>query len=69
MLPGFTEQYDVVVVGGGHARCEDAMTAARMKPSTALCTSNLDLIAPLPGNPAEQCERKMRGEGKFTDDL
>ena len=41
----FTETYDVVVVGAGHAGCEAAMAAARMGLKTALYTLNLDLIA------------------------
>jgi tRNA uridine 5-carboxymethylaminomethyl modification enzyme len=49
---GFTEQYDVVVVGAGHAGCEAAVAAARMGPKTALYTLNLDLIAQMSCNPA-----------------
>jgi tRNA uridine 5-carboxymethylaminomethyl modification enzyme len=48
----FTEQYDVVVVGAGHAGCEAAMAAARMGQRTALFTLNLDLIAQMSCNPA-----------------
>jgi tRNA uridine 5-carboxymethylaminomethyl modification enzyme len=48
----FTEQYDVVVVGAGHAGCEAAMAAARMGMKTALVTMNLDLIAQMSCNPA-----------------
>jgi tRNA uridine 5-carboxymethylaminomethyl modification enzyme len=48
----FTEQYDVVVVGAGHAGCEAAMAAARMGLKTALFTLNLDLIAQMSCNPA-----------------
>ncbi len=48
----FTEQYDVVVVGAGHAGCEAAMAAARMGMKTALITMNLDLIAQMSCNPA-----------------
>ncbi|MGC2497283.1 MAG: FAD-dependent oxidoreductase, partial [Acidobacteriaceae bacterium] len=48
----FTEQYDVVVVGAGHAGCEAAMSAARMGLRTALFTLNLDLIAQMSCNPA-----------------
>ena len=44
-MPSFTEQYDVVVVGAGHAGCEAAMAAARMGLKTALFTLNVDLIA------------------------
>src|SRR5579863_656376 len=48
----FTENYDVVVVGAGHAGCEAAMAAARMGLKTALITMNLDLIAQMSCNPA-----------------
>jgi tRNA uridine 5-carboxymethylaminomethyl modification enzyme len=49
---GFTESYDVVVVGAGHAGCEAAMAAARMGQRTALFSFNLDLIAQMSCNPA-----------------
>jgi len=48
----FTEQYDVVVVGAGHAGCESAMACARMGLKTALFTLNVDLIAQMSCNPA-----------------
>src|SRR5208337_3741142 len=51
-LQQFTETYDVVVVGAGHAGCEAAMAAARMGLKTALYTLNLDLIAQMSCNPA-----------------
>ena len=52
MSMGFSEKYDVVVVGAGHAGCEAAMAAARMGLKTALYTINLDLVAQMSCNPA-----------------
>jgi tRNA uridine 5-carboxymethylaminomethyl modification enzyme len=48
----FTEHFDVVVVGAGHAGCEAAMAVARMGLKTALYTLNVDLIAQMSCNPA-----------------
>jgi len=48
----FTEHFDVVVVGAGHAGCEAAMACARMGLKTALYTLNVDLIAQMSCNPA-----------------
>jgi tRNA uridine 5-carboxymethylaminomethyl modification enzyme len=50
--PGFSERFDVLVVGAGHAGCEAAAAAARMGLRTALFTLNLDLIAQMSCNPA-----------------
>lgn len=44
--------YDVIVVGAGHAGCEAALAATRMKMHTLLITLNLDNIALMPCNPA-----------------
>ena len=48
----FAEQFDVLVVGAGHAGCEAAAAAARMGLRTAMFTLNLDLIAQMSCNPA-----------------
>jgi tRNA uridine 5-carboxymethylaminomethyl modification enzyme len=48
----FTEQFDIVVVGAGHAGCEAAVACARMGLNTALYTLNVDLIAQMSCNPA-----------------
>ena len=48
----FTEQFDVVIVGAGHAGCEAAVACARMALKTALYTLNVDLIAQMSCNPA-----------------
>jgi tRNA uridine 5-carboxymethylaminomethyl modification enzyme len=47
-----TEHFDIIVVGGGHAGCEAAITAARLGCTTALFSLNLDRIAWQPCNPA-----------------
>lgn len=44
--------FDVLVVGGGHAGTEAALAAARIGAKTALLTSNLDTIAQMSCNPA-----------------
>jgi len=46
------ESFDVIVIGGGHAGCEAAITCAKQGFSTALFTINLDRIAWQPCNPA-----------------
>ena len=46
------KEYDVIVVGGGHAGCEAALAAARMGCKTLLFNINLDSIALMSCNPA-----------------
>lgn len=47
----FGGEYDVVVVGAGHAGCEASLAAARIGCKTLLCTMNLDSVAFMPCNP------------------
>src|SRR6516165_7237886 len=46
------ENYDVVVIGAGHAGCEASRACARLGLKTAMVTMNLDLIAQMSCNPA-----------------
>ena len=45
-------EYDVIVIGAGHAGCESALAAARMGCSTLMITINLDMVAFMPCNPS-----------------
>lgn len=44
-------EYDVIVIGAGHAGCEAALASSRMGCKTLVCTMNLDSIALMPCNP------------------
>jgi tRNA uridine 5-carboxymethylaminomethyl modification enzyme len=46
------DQYDVIVVGAGHAGCEAAHAAAKMGSKVLLCTMNMNTIAQMSCNPA-----------------
>ena len=48
----FQENYDVVVIGGGHAGVEASLAAARMGSKTLLMTINLNMVAFMPCNPS-----------------
>ena len=45
-------EYDVIVVGAGHAGCEAALAAARMGNKTLMFSMNLEAVAMMPCNPS-----------------
>lgn len=50
-MPAIEENYDVVVVGAGHAGCEAALACARLGLETIIFTVSVDSIAMMPCNP------------------
>jgi tRNA uridine 5-carboxymethylaminomethyl modification enzyme len=47
----FAGEYDIIVIGAGHAGCEAGLAAARMGCRTLMLTMNLDSVALMPCNP------------------
>lgn len=47
----YAGEYDVAVIGGGHAGCEAALASARLGASTILFVINMDTLANMPCNP------------------
>ncbi|MBO4214269.1 MAG: FAD-dependent oxidoreductase, partial [Lachnospiraceae bacterium] len=50
-MPHIEENYDVIVVGAGHAGCEAALATARLNLKTILFTISIESIAMMPCNP------------------
>ena len=50
-MPNVSEEYDIVVVGAGHAGCEAALACARLSLKTIVFTVSVDSIALMPCNP------------------
>ena len=51
-MANFTENYDVIVIGAGHAGVEASLAASRMGCKTLLATINLEMLAFMPCNPS-----------------
>src|SRR5215475_2423149 len=52
MMFDYPDDYDVIVVGAGHAGCEASLAAARMGMRVLVLTGNLDMVAQMSCNPA-----------------
>src|SRR5947209_5747620 len=52
MKESFDENFDVIVIGAGHAGCEAASAGARLGADTGLITLNLDMVGQMSCNPA-----------------
>ena len=50
-MPVLEEEYDIVVVGAGHAGCEAALAGARLGLKTIIFTVSMDSVAMMPCNP------------------
>jgi len=51
-MTAFSSEYDIVVIGAGHAGCEAALASAKLGYATALFTINLETVAQMSCNPA-----------------
>ena len=51
MTYNFTEEYDIIVIGAGHAGVEASLAASRMGCKVLLATINIEMLAFMPCNP------------------
>ncbi len=51
-ISSYTKNYDIIVIGAGHAGCEAALAAARMGCSVLLMAIDLDKLAAMPCSPS-----------------
>lgn len=52
MKDNFTEEFDILVIGAGHAGCEAALASARLGSRTLILTTDISSVAMMPCNPA-----------------
>ena len=57
----YTENYDVIVVGGGHAGTEAALAPARMGLKTLLLTHNVDTLGQMSFSERSGCHGRVNG--------
>ena len=55
MTYNFIEEYDIIVIGAGHAGVEASLAASRMGCKVLLATINIEMLAFMPCNPSIGC--------------
>ena len=59
MTHNFTESYDIVVIGAGHAGVEASLAASRIDYKVLLATISIDMLAFMPCNPSIDRKRHV----------